>query len=119
MQEPLPTGSGTNALAALEERFWAMHHARRRAPPPDAVERKRRLRALAHSLGAAREDFVAVIAEDFGWRAREETLLAEILTSLTLIGDAARRVGAWMRCERRRTTTQIPALYNDVVMPQL
>jgi coniferyl-aldehyde dehydrogenase len=103
MQEPLPTGSGTNALAALEERFWAMHHASRRAPPPDAVERKRRLRALAHSLGAAREDFVAVIAEDFGWRAREETLLAEILTSLTLIGDAARRVGAWMRCERRRT----------------
>ena len=36
-----------------------------------------------------------------------------------LFGDRRAPLVFEQRCERRRTTTQIPALYNDVVMPQL
>jgi coniferyl-aldehyde dehydrogenase len=85
----------------LEARFWAMHKASREEPTATAPERKAQLRALRRAISAAIGDFQDAIARDYGWRSREETLMAEIVPALTTVRDALKNVAGWMRPERR------------------
>ena len=58
--------------------------------PPDAPRRIRALRALLKAVRARREEFVKAISEDFGGRARQETLLLEVFPLVDTIHHAIR-----------------------------
>ena len=65
--------------------------------PPDAQRRLRALRALLKAVRARREEFVRAISEDFGGRARQETLLLEVFPLVDTIRHAIRHLPQWMR----------------------
>jgi coniferyl-aldehyde dehydrogenase len=65
--------------------------------PPDAPRRIRALRALLEAVRARRENFVQAISEDFGGRARQETLLLEVFPLVDTIRHAIRHLPQWMR----------------------
>ena len=89
------------AIGDVEQRFRAMHRASRQEPPLPAAARKDLLRTLRRVIASERHAFADAIQQDYGARARNETLMAEIVPSLTVVGDALRNVGSWMRPERR------------------
>jgi coniferyl-aldehyde dehydrogenase len=65
--------------------------------PPDAPRRIGALRALLKAVRARREEFVQAISEDFGGRARQETLLLEVFPLVDAIHHAIRHLPRWMR----------------------
>ena len=65
--------------------------------PPDAPRRIRALRALLKAVRAQREEIVQAISEDFGGRARHETLLLEVFPLVDNIRHAIRHLPQWMR----------------------
>jgi len=88
-------------IAAIEQRFWSMHKASREEPPPTGTQRKTLLRGLRGVVSDQAQDFAQAIAQDFGWRSHDETLLAEVLPALTVVQDALRNLDRWMRPEPR------------------
>ncbi|HTQ55489.1 MAG TPA: coniferyl aldehyde dehydrogenase [Bryobacteraceae bacterium] len=64
---------------------------------PDERKRAESLRALMRALRARREEFVSAISEDFGGRAREETLLLEVFPLVDTIRHTLRHLSEWMR----------------------
>ncbi len=77
--------------------FERLHAASRREPSPTLDERDDRLRRLERLLVDHREDFVRAADQDFGGRAREETLLADVLLTVDSVRHARRHLGEWMR----------------------
>jgi len=65
--------------------------------PPDAPRRIRALRAFLKAVRARREEFVQAISEDYGGRARQETLLLEVFPVVDTIHHAIRHLPQWMR----------------------
>ncbi len=65
--------------------------------PPDADKRIQALRALLKAVRGRREEFVRAISEDFGGRAREETLLLEVFPLVDAIRHTIRQLPRWMR----------------------
>jgi coniferyl-aldehyde dehydrogenase len=65
--------------------------------PPDAARRIRALGALLKAVRARREEFVQAISDDFGGRARQETLLLEVFPLVDNIRHAMRHLRQWMR----------------------
>lgn len=68
---------------------------------PPLQERLAHLQALKQMLIGHRERFVAAVNDDFGHRARQETLLMDIATSVDAINYLCRRLPTWLRPERR------------------
>ncbi len=80
-----------NRLFALQKSAWAA------APFPSYDERIANLDRLI-SLTEANEDaFITAISEDFGNRARQETLIAEIVVTVSGVRHAKRHLKRWMR----------------------
>jgi coniferyl-aldehyde dehydrogenase len=69
--------------------------------PPHAI-RADRLDRLRRMLRENAESIRDAIAADFGVRARQETELLDLFTSLESISHARRHLRGWMRSERRR-----------------
>ncbi len=69
-------------------------------PYPPAAARRDNLRRFEQALKARREELVAAISSDFGYRAHYETDILEILTSVRSLSHARRRTRAWMRPRR-------------------
>ena len=63
----------------MRETLGAMKAAQRLAGTPNLAVRNERLSRIAAMVRTYQEEIVAAVDEDFGGRAREETLLAEIL----------------------------------------
>ena len=70
---------------------------------PDYRRRKDALDQLLRALLARQEQFVRAIAEDFGGRSRDETLLLEIFPLAEQIRHTRRRLKHWMKPRRVRT----------------
>ena len=64
---------------------------------PDLPNRIKALRALRDAIRARREEFVQAISEDFGGRARQETLLLEVFPLVDTIHHAIRHLPRWVR----------------------
>ena len=90
-------------IAAIERQFWSMHSASRAEEALPAAGRKALLRSLRDMIVNRTEDFAQAIASDFGWRSHDETRMAEVVPSLTVIKHTLRNLRAWMRPERRST----------------
>jgi coniferyl-aldehyde dehydrogenase len=85
-----PSSNATGLHAAYEA-------LRANATVPDARERLRHLAALGVAVKQHAEALVDAIAEDFGGRPRQETLLAEVGLVLENIRWTSRRLRRWVR----------------------
>ncbi len=85
----------------MRETLGAMKAAQRLAGTPNLAVRNERLSRIAAMVRTYQEEIVAAVDEDFGGRAREETLLAEIFTTLSSVRHARKYLRRWMRPERR------------------
>lgn len=85
----------------LQTLLVAMQAANGREGTPDRGTRLDRLTRIATMVRAHGEAIVEAVDEDFQGRAREETLLAEIFTTLACVRHAKKNLGAWMRPRRR------------------
>jgi coniferyl-aldehyde dehydrogenase len=70
---------------------------------PDYRRRRDALDALLKALLARQEDFVKVISEDFGGRARQETSLLEVFPLVEQMRHAKRHLKSWMKPKRVAT----------------
>lgn len=69
-----------------------------------AVTKEVRIDRLKRTLAALmdnKDEFIKLISEDFGNRADEATLFADVLPSAGAIKDAIKHVGKWMQPEKR------------------
>ncbi len=76
-------------------------HAAERDGPMPAASRLAALAALDRMIRSHQGAFAAAIAADFGHRAHEETILAEVVPSLAAIRHTRKHLRAWMRPEPR------------------
>lgn len=110
----VPKAAPEDSIAHIERCFWFMREASRAEQPPTAGERRAALRALRDAITQNVREFSEAIARDFGWRSHDETRMAEVLPSLTLIRDALINLNRWMRPEARATAIQFWPARNRV-----
>jgi coniferyl-aldehyde dehydrogenase len=95
MDAAIDSGLRLRALFAAQRAAWTTHAA------PSVEERRDCLERLSHALYTAREAFVAALDGDYGGRARQETLLADLWPALRACRSNHRHVARWMRPRRR------------------
>ncbi len=86
-----------------------------RHPYPSLEERKANLTKLERILLDNIDAVAAAITKDFGHRCPEETKLLEVLTSIDGIRDARRKLGRWMKPERRHVSVLFATAKNKVI----
>ena len=85
---------------------------------PDYWRRRQALGALLNGILARKEDFVRAASEDFGGRAREETLILELTPLVDLLRHARRHLKHWMRARSVRTSWRFwPARSRVIYQP--
>ena len=87
-------------------------------PLPSAEERRGWLNTLKQALLSHQEVLIAAIDSDFGGRSRNETLLAEFLSSLGDIAYCSKRLKQWMKPSRRHVPLHMqPASAKVIYQP--
>ncbi len=71
---------------------------------PSYGQRRDRLNRLKALLRNHREDVIDALNQDFGHRSREETLIAEVASTVAHIEFVSRHLASWMRPRRRATS---------------
>ncbi len=72
-------------------------------PEPMSVRRDRMDRAIALLIDHA-EDFAKAVSADFGHRSREQTLMTDIMPSVSAMKHAKKHFEAWAKGEKRKPT---------------
>ena len=100
----------------LSARLHDQREAYHSDPVPDIDQRKKDLLALKNMLSENREAIADAINADYGSRARQETMLAEIIMVLDGINFAIRHLKQWMRTQKRKIEfTLYPGAKNRVI----
>ena len=97
----LPTSCDSLSNSALSELLHAQRTAFNADPMPSLAFRRERLERLYSALIEHQEALVSAISDDFGNRARQETLFAELLPALQSIKHTSRHLRRWMKPSRR------------------
>lgn len=84
------------AIAQAEALLAKQRAAFRADPCPSLAARHADLERLARALLAQRETVAATISDDFGNRARQESLLAEVFVTVKAIRHAQAHLAQWM-----------------------
>jgi coniferyl-aldehyde dehydrogenase len=99
--------------------FKLQREAYARHPFPTYDERIKHLRALDRILVENRLAIADAITADFGHRAVEETLAAEVFTTIDGIRDVTKHLKGWMSPQRRHVSILFATARNRVVpMPK-
>ena len=98
-----PIDIGTKLESALFLILDRQRAAFLRDGPPSLAARRRDLMKLKKALLARKEEFVAALDDDFGHRARQETLLLDIGSVIATIKYLHSNLRRFMRPERRST----------------
>jgi len=88
-------------------------------PMPSLAVRRDRLQRLRTMTATHAEELAAAIAQDFGHRARQETLLADVFTVQSAARHAMRHVRGWMKPRRVTTAFQFWPARNRLVRQPL
>src|SRR5258708_12893089 len=88
-------------ISALRERFERKRNASRSAIPNHA-SRLSSLKLLQDTLFERQADIVLAVNDDFGGRARQETLALELAPLVDAIRHARRPLAGWMKPHRVR-----------------
>ena len=91
------SGDPSDLTATLERQRVAFL----RDGPPTLKQRRHDLMRLKDALLARQDAFVAALNTDFGHRAKQETLLLELGSTINIIKYLHRNLRRWMRPERR------------------
>ncbi|MEW5741928.1 MAG: coniferyl aldehyde dehydrogenase [Myxococcota bacterium] len=86
-----------NQVNDVQVAYEKLRRAQVAVPFPSAEEREDRLTRLERLLTRRRDDFVRAISDDFGTRARAETLSADVLVTLDGVRHARRHLRDWMQ----------------------
>ncbi len=99
--------------------FNVQRQAYLRAPYPSYEERRENLHKLERILVDNASAIADAISADFGHRAPEETLMAELFTSVDGLRDAQKKLRKWMREQRRHVSVLFATGSNRVIpMPK-
>ncbi|QUM74822.1 coniferyl aldehyde dehydrogenase [Moritella sp. 24] len=88
-------------IAAMEQIFTTQKEAYLTQPEWDLAERKKRLIKFKAAFLASKDALVTAVSEDYGHRARHDTLIADILPTVAQFGYTISRMGKWMKSTRR------------------
>lgn len=88
-------------IIRLQELFRRQKVAYGKAPMPTAEQRIGHLKALKNATIKYQDQLAAAVNEDFNGRSKDETLLAEILTSVEGINMAIKKTRKWMKPSKR------------------
>lgn len=100
--------------ARLTALFEQQRRAYRRSPMPTARARADGLRRLRLGVLRHRDALVHAVNADFSARSRDETLMAEILTTLQGIDHTVKHLARWMRPSRRSVSLLFQPASNRV-----
>jgi len=99
--------------------FLLQREAYLRHPYPSREERLAHLRALDRVLVDNAAEIAAAVTADFGHRAVEETLAAEVFVAIDGIRDACKHLKKWMAPQRRHVSVLFAGGQNRVIpMPK-
>ena len=84
--------------------FTLQREAYRRHPNPGYEERRENLHRLERILVDNASAIADAISADFGHRAFEESMMAELFTSVDGLRDTRKRLRKWMRPQRRHVS---------------
>ncbi len=102
---------------ALQLAFESQRAAYAREPMPSLAVRKDRLKRLIEMTRKNEQALCEAIAQDFGHRAHQETMLAEVFTSITGAEHALKHLRSWMKTRRMPTALHfMPG--SNALMPQ-
>ncbi len=99
--ESAPDDASDPALETMQTTFQRQRAAYAAAPYPTASARRDALARLKAALLRHQDALVAAVDQDFGGRARQETLTADIIPTLNSIRHTRRHLKRWMRPQRR------------------
>ncbi|MCI0625920.1 MAG: aldehyde dehydrogenase family protein, partial [Acidobacteria bacterium] len=112
-------GHHVDISADLRARLERQRAALARDGAPDYRRRGKALDALLDGILARKEEFVRAASEDFGGRAREETLLLELAPLVGMIRHARSHLKRWMKPRTVRTGWQFwPARSRVIYQPR-
>ncbi len=95
------TGTAAAEIERLRTLFDLQRAAHLRDPVPSVARRRVRLERLGAAIRGATVAIARAISEDFGNRAPQETVLAEVFTSLEAIRYTVRHLKRWTKPEPR------------------
>lgn len=95
--------------------FVLQREAQRRHPFPSLEERREHLAKLERILVENTDAIAEAVNRDFGNRSADETRLLEIFTSVDGLRDARRKVGRWMKPQRRHVSIVFATGKNRVI----
>lgn len=112
-------GLSSAAAADMNELLARQRAAFLRDGDPPMRERRHNLRRLRQVLVDRREDIAAAISADFGYRARRETLLFELVAATQAIRSLEHNAARWLAAQRRETSWTFAPASNRVVFQPL
>lgn len=113
-----PADTQDNELIQLQHCLQLQRAAYRQQPNPDYQQRLADLRALKKMVSDNQEAVISAINEDYGSRARQETMLAELIVVLDGINFAIKHLKKWMKPQRRKIQTLLYPGAKNRVIPQ-
>jgi len=101
-------------IIRLKELFSRQKSAYGKTLMPTADQRISHLKALKAVTLKYQDQLAAAVNEDFGCRSKDETLIAEILTSIEGINNAIKKTRQWMKPSKRSVGMLFAPAKNEV-----
>lgn len=99
----------------LQSTFTQQQQACYQQPFPSFAQRKQQLKQLRVAILANKSQFIDAISVDFGHRAPQETLLAEIFPIVKEVDYVLKHLKKWMKPQRRKVSMIFQPASNQVV----
>lgn len=109
----------SSAIEQMHALFEQQKASYRHHPMPSAPERISLLKKLKKVVIHHQDNLAEAINLDFSCRSKNETLMAEILTSVESINDAIKHTHQWMRPSKRRVSILFAPAKNEVIYQPL
>lgn len=90
-------------VADMQRIFQAQRSAYALRPMPSSEERVANLKRLREVILKFQDDLCDAVSQDFGHRSKDETKIAEILTSLEAVKYASKNLANWMKPQKRHS----------------
>ena len=111
--------SPNEELERMHSLFKQQQQAFRNNPMPSADERIADLKRLKAAILKYQDELAAAVNQDFSCRSTDETMIAEIMTSVDGINYACKRLRGWMKPSKRHVSMLFAPSHNHVMYQPL
>lgn len=119
VQADLQMPEKNQEIERIHTLFNQQKAAYRAQPMPSAQERIADLRRLKEAVLKYKDDLADAIYQDFSCRSKDETMVAEVMTSVQGINYAIKRVKKWMKPSKRHVSMLFAPSHNKVMYQPL